>query len=125
MLLLIFNAFLTIFLQPDSSLNRYIYFGVMAAITFFARTDNGIAIALLFCALAWETRRGMLQYWPRIFLAGIVAVFLVSPWLIWNHINFGSLVQGSGKIETIYWGEPHFSIAHTIYSFLMAPTANF
>ncbi|HSC76579.1 MAG TPA: hypothetical protein VLB90_10130 [Pseudomonadales bacterium] len=121
MLLLIFNAFLTVFLQPDSSLNRYIYFGVIVAGAFLARTDNGITLLLLFCVLAWQTRRSAMQYWPRIFLSGVLAALLVSPWLIWNQVNFGSLIQTSGKLETIYWGEPHFDLGRTVYSLALTP----
>jgi hypothetical protein len=57
MLLLLFNAFLTIFLNPQVPINRYIYFGVVAAAAFLVRTDNGIALLLLFLALAWISRR--------------------------------------------------------------------
>ncbi len=121
MLLLFFNAFLTVFLQPDSLLKRYVYFGVMVAGAFLARTDNGITILLLFLALAWESRRNMMQYWPRIFLSGIIGVLLASPWLIWNQVNFGSLVQSSGQLETIYWGEPHFDLGRTVYSLILTP----
>ena len=58
-------------------------------------------------------------------LVKLVALFLVLPWLLWNQLNFGSLVQGSGKVETIYWGEPHFNLQHILYSFLTAPISAF
>lgn len=120
-LLLLFNAFLTIFLNPAVFLRRYVYFGFMAAATFLTRTDNGITLLLLFVALAWVSRRHVAQCWPRLFVSGMVALLLVSPWLLWNQIHFGSLIQGSGKVETIYWGEPHFSWGATAYKLLLTP----
>jgi hypothetical protein len=122
MLLLLFNAFLTIFLNPQVPINRYIYFGVVTAAAFLVRTDNGIALLLLFLALAWISRRMAMQCWSRLLVGGLVALFLVLPWLIWNQVNFGSLVQGSGKVETIYWGEPNFNLQHILYNFLIMPS---
>ena len=121
MLLLLFNAFLTIFENPAVVLRRYIYFGFVAAATFLTRTDNGITLLLLFVALAWVSRKHIPQCWPRLLLGGIVTLLLISPWLLWNQINFGSFIQGSGKIETILWGEPHFSLANTAISFVAMP----
>lgn len=121
MLLLLFNAFLTVFLNPAIFLRRYVYFGFVAAAAFLTRTDNGIALVLLFAALAWVSRRNIAYCWPRLLLSGMVAFLLVSPWLLWNQINFGSLIQGSGKVETIYWSEPHFSFSDTAYKLLLTP----
>ena len=121
MLLLLFNAFLTVFENPAVAARRYVYFGFVAAATFLARTDNGITLLLLFAALAWVSRRHIAQCWPRLFLGGIVALLLAAPWLLWNQINFGSLIQGSGKIETIFGSEPHFSFVITAHKFFIAP----
>lgn len=120
-LLLLFNAFLTIFLDPLSRSGRYIYFGVVAAAAFLARTDNGITLLVLFLALAWVSRRSVMPCWPRLLLGGATTLLLVFPWLLWNWTNFGSLVQGSGKVETIYWGQPSFSWVNMAYSFLVTP----
>lgn len=120
-LLLLFNAFLTVFLEPLSRPGRYVYFGVVTAATFLVRTDNGITLLVLFLVLAWTSRHSIKQCWPRLLLGGSVAALLVFPWLLWNWVNFGSLVQGSGKVETIYWGQPSFSWLNTAYKFLATP----
>lgn len=121
MLLLLFNAFLTVFENPAVAARRYAYFGFVAAAAFLARTDNGITVLLLFAAQAWVSRRYIAQCWPRLLLSGMVALLLVSPWLLWNQINFGSLIQGSGKIETIFMGEPHFDLINTAINFVVTP----
>lgn len=120
-LLLLFNAFLTVFLQPAIALRRYVFFGAMAGAAFLARTDNAIALLLLFTVLAWQSRRQYRQHWPRIVLAGCVSLLVASPWLLWNQQHFGSMIQSSGRIETILWGEPKFSAAATAFAVLLTP----
>lgn len=122
-LLLLLNAFLTVWLQPLGALRRYVFFGFIAAAAFLTRTDNAITLVLLFAALAWQARGALVQVWPRLFLAGLVALLLVSPWLLWNQLQFGSMVQSSGKVESIHWGEPHFSLGATVYRLLLTPMA--
>ena len=120
-LLLLFNAFLTVFLQPAVALRRYVFFGAMAGAAFLARTDNAIALLLLFAVLAWQSRGFYRQHWPRIVWAGGVALLVASPWLLWNQQHFGSMIQSSGRIETILWGEPKFNAAATAFAVLMTP----
>lgn len=122
-LLVLFNAFLTVFLQPQTLLRRYVFFGVMSGAAFLTRTDNAITLLLLYAVLAWQSRQALLPVWPRLFASGVVAVMVVAPWLLWNQLQFGSMVQSSGKVETILWGVPQFSLASTVYRLLLTPMA--
>lgn len=124
-LLLLFNAFLTLWLQPGCAWRRYGYFGVVAGAAFLTRTDHAITLVVVFAALAWHSRQAVRSIWPRLFLAGVVALLLVSPWLLWNQWQFGSIVQSSGKVESIHWGEPQFRADQTLLRLLLSPLAVF
>lgn len=120
-LLLLFNAYLSVFLDETASLWRYGFFGLMAGLAFLTRTDNAIGVLLIAMAMVWKTRNGYLTVWPRLVFSGVIAIVIAAPWLVWNQMNFGSLIQGSGKVETILWGEPHFSWQATAYAVLLTP----
>lgn len=121
MLLLLFNAYLSVFLDNNASLWRYGFFGLMTGLAFLTRTDNAICVLLIVAAILWKTKNNYLTVWPRLFFSGVIAIGIAAPWLIWNQMNFGSLIQGSGKVETILWGEPHFSWQATAYAALLTP----
>ncbi|MCC7516487.1 MAG: hypothetical protein IT470_04000 [Pseudomonadales bacterium] len=121
LLLLLLNAFITVY-QPDRlPWQRYMYFGVMAGMTFLTRTDNAIVVLVLFSAWLWDDFRHSFRHLSVIVISGVVALLVVLPWLSWNWMHFGSLVQGSGKIETIYWGEPQFSWRQLLVNLLLLP----
>ena len=103
MLLLLFNAFLTLFKNPAVAARRYVYFGVVAAATFLVREDSVITLLLLFAAMAWVSRKHIAQCWPRLLLGGVVALLLVSPQLLWNKVNFESLIREGNKIEPMHF----------------------
>jgi hypothetical protein len=120
-LLLLLNAFLPVFQLPPVRWRSALYCGVASALAFLARTDNAIAVLVLFLAWTWQERYQWQKMLPKIVAAGALALLMVSPWLLWNGLHFGSVVQSSGKIETIYWGEPHFSWQRTLFNGLMMP----
>lgn len=120
-LLMLLNAFIAIFQQREKSWRLYAVLGFLSGIAFLARTDNAITVMLLFSMLVWCERKQWQTAAAPLALAATVTGLMVLPWLLWNWIHFGSIVQGSGKIETIYWGEPHFSWQGTAFNFLMLP----
>jgi hypothetical protein len=103
MLLLLLNAFLTVFENPAVAASRYVFFGVVAAATFLVREDSVIALLLLFAAMAWVSRKHIALCWPRLLLGGLVALLLISPRLLWNQTNFEGLIQEGSKIEPMYF----------------------
>jgi hypothetical protein len=128
-LLMLFYSFIELYSAPLFSWQRYAGFGCAAALAFLARTDNAIALLLLFIILfcnTYESGSPLRHPASRKKLAALVgsgclAAALVAPWLLWNWINFGSIVQTSGKVESIFTGEPHFNASATLLSLLLSP----
>lgn len=121
LLLLLCYVFVAVFQQNQAKYFPYLYLGVAAGLVFLARTDNAITVFLLFSVLAWRERQSWRASYPKLLAAVAVTGVIALPWLLWNWLHFGGLVQSSGKIETIYWGEPKFSWQHQAYSLLLAP----
>jgi len=125
LLLMLLSAFVQVYQSEQATQWRYWYFGAVAGLAFLARTDNAIVLVVLYGALFWCARKQGLARLSPLFVSAVLAGLIVLPWLLWNWIYFGSLVQSSGKIETIYWGEPQFSWQRTAFAWLMMPTSVF
>jgi len=70
-----------------------IAFGVISGLAMLARTDNALFVALFFLLiLLWSD--GKKRYLRLVISAGI-ALIVVSPWLIWSYVNFGTIMQTS------------------------------
>jgi hypothetical protein len=103
-LLWFFHQFLRLYHRENTTVQQHLYLGVLAAFAFLARTDNAVVVLVLFSFL----------YLPKLFrqgefrmglLASMTFLLLSSPWLLWNQINFGSIVQVSGQIRDNTWLE--------------------
>jgi len=101
-LLWLLHQFLNIRLKNTSTLNDHLWLGFIAAFSFLSRTDNAVVIAVLFSFL----------YFPRFFThrefknglaASGIFLILVSLWLAWNILHFGSIIQISGQIRDNTW----------------------
>jgi hypothetical protein len=115
----LFNAFLTVYTTPDLPLRRYLFLGGMAAMAFLVRTDNAIALIVLYAVLLWLLipRREV----SKLIASGLLAAVVVSPWLLWNLHHFGSLIQTSGMVETAIYGKPAFNAVTTLGKLVFAP----
>ncbi|WP_448572222.1 hypothetical protein [Trichothermofontia sp.] len=80
--------------------------GVLLGLTFWARND---AVFLVAAIVGWHTLFGLIGPAPRSelprrlgesFIMGMTALLTVSPWLIYNKVNFGSIVPISGKAQS-------------------------
>lgn len=121
LLLLLCYVFVAVFQQDRAKYSSCLCFGLVSGVAFLARTDNAITVFLLFSVLAWRERQSWRAAYSRLLAAVAVTGVIALPWLLWNWLHFGSLVQSSGKIETIYWGEPHFSWQKMTFNFLTLP----
>jgi hypothetical protein len=65
-------------------------FGALAGLTFLARSDLAIIVAILFGVLLFKRR------WEDAVLAGVVAVGVAAPWLVWSQLRVGTIIQSSG-----------------------------
>ncbi|HQQ62911.1 MAG TPA: hypothetical protein PLF22_04990 [Pseudomonadales bacterium] len=128
-LLALLYSFIGVYQGKDFCWKRYAWFGGAAATAFLARTDNAIALLVLFAILFCNLFSGSTDSpanpirKPLFALvgSGCIAAVLVSPWLLWNLVNFGSIVQTSGKVESIFIGEPHFDWQATVASLMLSP----
>lgn len=118
-LLGLLNAFVTLYTQPALPLRRHLFFGAMAAAAFLARTDNAIALLVLFAALGWVGLPGW--HWLKTVASGAVALLVVSPWLLWNEHYFGSIVQTSGQVDTAFAEPLPFSWMGLLGKLVFAP----
>lgn len=80
--------------------------GVLLGLTFWARND---AVFLVAAIVGWHTLFGLIGPAPRSelprrlgesFIMGLTSLVTVSPWLIYNKLNFGSIVPISGKAQS-------------------------
>lgn len=79
------------------------YFGLAAlsALVFLARTDLVfLLVPALFVLLVREIKQG--RSVTEFLIPAAVALAIVSPWLIWSYVNFGSIVQTSGEAVAIF-----------------------
>jgi Dolichyl-phosphate-mannose-protein mannosyltransferase len=92
--------------------------GIITGFLLLSRTDS--FLVLLPLALYTFVTRAKLE-WKSMLLALILACVVISPWLIWNVVNFGSIVQSSAeavpmlamrKYEVLYgsWKYWHFAM---------------
>ena len=109
MLTLSLVVFYKVLMRPDhSSLGLPLLLGIVGGITFLARND---AVFLLFSIFGvwffYETvvaRRGLLAPLRLIIPSGLLIILISSPWMIFNYINFGSIVPVSGTAQALSGG---------------------
>ncbi len=118
-LLLLLHAFLLLYATPSSRLLHYFYFGLISALAFLARTDNAIALVVLFGALLPGTLRQ--KRFAALCAAGAATLLVASPWLIWSQINFGSIVQTSGKVDSIFLKDGDANWQFMLYALVQSP----
>ncbi|MCS6773007.1 MAG: hypothetical protein RMM31_09505 [Anaerolineae bacterium] len=99
----------------------YAIHGALSGMLFLARTDAAVVIFPVSIGVwlshlrACYSRR---QCCADLALAGAVALLAVAPWLVWNWVTFGQIVQTSGTAlsflyqryaaEVNFWGTPEF-----------------
>lgn len=96
--------------QTPSSTQLYLGFalklGALLGLTFWSRND---AVFLVAAITGWHTLLGLIfparrSELPRrlgeSLLMGLTCLIVVSPWLVYNQINFGSIVPISGTAQS-------------------------
>ncbi len=78
--------------------------GLLLGLTFWARIDAVFfifAITFLHTLLGlWQTKQQFLRRLKESFLMGITSLIVASPWLIYNQVNFGSIMPISGTAQS-------------------------
>jgi len=70
-------------------------FGLFIGLMLLARTDSVLYAFVLGLHALWRGRRARLRTVAGLTLAAVVAALLLAPWLIWNLLSFGTIVQSS------------------------------
>jgi len=71
--------------------------GIVTGLLLLARTDSFLILLPAGCYAFWKRRITFAQMATIVLLALLV----VAPWLIWNYITFGSIVQSSAEAVPI------------------------
>jgi len=72
--------------------STYAWFGVASGFLMLARTDAIFFTGPAFAYLLWRKR--VAGFVPLV-VAGVVAIVVLSPWLLWSYVRFGTIVQSS------------------------------
>ncbi|OGG80051.1 hypothetical protein A3A39_03090 [Candidatus Kaiserbacteria bacterium RIFCSPLOWO2_01_FULL_54_13] len=79
--------------------SNYLILGGVAGLMILARLDLAIYFAAF---LAWVLLRcGWRDGFRRVLIAGVVATFVVSPWVAWNIAKFGTPLTSSSVAATV------------------------
>jgi hypothetical protein len=90
--------------------------GAIMGLTVLARTDTIIIVALLGAALGLIRLPGRTRFALR---TAATALVVLSPWLVWNLMTFGTLLQVSGEAyalsmsnlhDTASWGVMEYAV---------------
>lgn len=100
-LLLFLTTYLRLVALQTLSLRQHLLLGVLAAIAFLARTDSAVIIGVML-TFFYAPLLLRAEMRPPFASAGIL-LFILSPWLLWNLFQFGSIVQVSGQITGGVW----------------------
>jgi len=81
------------------STDDFILLGCLSAVLMLARTDNFIAVGVVYAHLLFF-RKMFRRPGPAAASIGLCAL-LVAPWLLWNLVMFGTIMQSSGSAYSI------------------------
>jgi hypothetical protein len=84
--------------------------------TLLSRTDNVFAVGVLLGYLFWRDRN-----FTVIAKAAAAAGLLFAPWLIFNALEFGSIMQTSGAAYPWLYHQQYLSEHNTYYSWTLVP----
>ena len=90
--------------QASWSWRRTFAFGALLGVCFWVRNDSAFLIAascLAYLAPAWSRRDELRPRLARVVAFGATSVVVASPWLIYNQVEFGSIMPVSGRAEAL------------------------
>lgn len=113
---LAFLVFLSVRSTPDWLQKNWLFLGTICGLTLLSRTDNVFALGILFGYLWWRDRT-----LPAIVKTAVVVTLLVLPWLVFNVISFGSVVQTSGTAYPWLYHQQYLNEHQTYFSSALIP----
>jgi hypothetical protein len=102
--LLIFNLYLNLLVKNDGKKGKNFFFlGILAGLLFLARTDSFFLIALsmlyFYYTAGIELSKKFKGIW--ILIWGIISIIVAIPWLIFNYLKYGNVIQDSASSLTV------------------------
>ncbi len=111
---------LLVYLSLQASSNwlkvNWFLFGAVSGLALLSRTDNVFAVAILFAYILWGTR----NFLP-VAKSILIALLLISPWLVYNSITFGTLIQTSGTAYPWHYHQQYLNEHKTYFSSALLP----
>jgi hypothetical protein len=77
------------------SVGVWALFGLVIGLMLLARTDSVLYAVVLGLHALWRGRHTLLRTVAGLAVAVVVTGLLLAPWLIWNVLTFGTIVQSS------------------------------
>lgn len=94
-------VFRTVDNEKKMTLTFYAGYGALCGLLFLARTDSAILVLLLTLALGIDVpsseRTNRLR---QLAFSASIGIAIAMPWLVWNLITFGDVIQSSGTALT-------------------------
>jgi len=88
--------YLTRIVEPDRVLiGDWAVFGLVIGVMLLARTDSVLFAVVLGLHALWQRRHALWRTLAGLTLAAVMAALLLAPWLAWNLVTFGTIVQSS------------------------------
>jgi len=109
-------VYLSVKATPEWLKTGWFLLGTVCGLTLLSRTDNIFVIAVLLGYLLRQYRD-----FRAIAKAASIASLLVLPWLIYNFITFGSVVQTSGTAYPFHYHQQYLNEHKTFVSFDIIP----
>ena len=106
-LLLFMRAYFA--LSATAHVRQHLLLGAWAALAFLARTDSAVIMAVMLCwlylpgMLRLQSSRPSFRPWRGACACGASLLLLTAPWLLWNYLTFGNIVQVSGQHSGNVW----------------------
>jgi hypothetical protein len=93
----------------DPRPRQALLWGAAFGLTFLARTDNALILVPLGLYVLWRLPTAKR---PWVGVAGVLAALLISPWWVWNQVQFGSPFVQVSSIAVPYAVRERFSAAN-------------
>lgn len=103
-------CYLRMRLRNQYTIRDMLILGILVGVTFLGRTDAIFLFIAIFLDLGYKLfRQSRLSATTlsRVAIYSLAALAVVSPWLIWNLVNFGTIMQTSGQ-ATRYFAHQNY-----------------
>lgn len=107
-------VYLSLKATPEWLKRGWFLLGTVCGLTLLSRTDNIFVVVALFIYLYWRDRRII-----EIVKTAMLAAALVLPWMIYNLVTFGGVVQTSGTPYPFIYHQQYLNQYGTYFSFAL------